>query len=102
MYPSHRPQQSHYTKHKSANPYVPLPPPPKLTLHKTQISKPLCTFASANTSHISQNTNQQTLMYACNHPQHTHYTKHKYANTYVPFPQPTTVTLNKTQISKPL
>ena len=120
MYPCKRTQQSHYTKHKSANPYVPLPPPTAVILHKTQISKHLCTLATANTititqisnplftlatahnSHITKNTNQQTLMYPCQSTQQSHYTKHNSAIPYVPLPQTTPVTLQKTQISKSL
>jgi len=102
MYLCHSPQQLYYTKHKSANPYVPLPPPTAITLHKTQISNPLCTLAGADKIHITQNSNQQTHMYPCHRSQHSHYTKHKSANAYVPLPPPTTVTLHKTQISKPV
>jgi len=101
MYPCKRTQQSHYTKHKSANTYVHLPPSTEVTLHVTQISKHLCTLATAHSSHISQNTNKQTLMYTCHRPQQSHYTKHKSANTYLPLPPPTAVTLHKSQISKP-
>ena len=121
MYLCHSPNQSHYTKPKSANPYVPLPPPTQGTLHKTPIRKHLCTLATAQNSHITQNTNhkilctlatahsnhitqntnQQTLMNPCQRPQQSHYTKHKSANPYVPLPPSTAVTLLKTQIRKP-
>jgi len=101
-YPCHRPQQSHYIKHKSAKPYVPLPTPTPFTLHNTQISRSSCTFANAHTCHITQNTNQQNLMYPCHRPQHSHYIKNKSSNPYVPLPPPKGVTLNKTQISKDL
>jgi len=122
MYPCHRTHLSHYIKHKSAKPYVPLPPPTSVTLHKTQISKTLCTLATGHNSHFTQNTNQQILMYLCHRthlshyikyksakaylpchrPQHSHYTKHKSGKPYVPLPPSKAGTLHKTQISKTL
>jgi len=102
MYLCHLPQHSHYTKHKSAKPYVPMPPPTADTLHKTQIGKHLCTLATAHCSHIKKNTNQQTLMYPCHCPQNSQYKKDKSANTYIPLTLPTPFALHKTQISKKL
>jgi len=101
MYPCHRPQQSHYKKHKSANTYVPLPPPTAVTLHKTQIRNPLCTFATAHSSHITQNTDRQTLIYHCHRPHNSHYSKKKSEIPYVSLPPSTPVTLHKTQTANP-
>ena len=102
IYPCNCPQQSRYTKHKSTNTYVPLPPPTPLTLHKKQISKNLCNLATAHSSHTTQDTNQKTLMYPCHRSQQLHCIKNHSAKPYVHLQPYTSVTLHKTQISKPL